>query len=115
LNSGDITYYVVVGLVLLYFTRQVLGAVGFRIYWGGFAFLAVVIGYFTLKYCINWDAVTTLADIGTVILIGAAVIVGAGIVVKLFGSAGREWMYEDNMARWRRRWRDSRRHWWHFL
>lgn len=115
MNTGDIAYYVVIGLVLLYFSRRAFGAVGFRIYWGAWGLAAVAVGYLVLRYCINWDAVSSLADIGTIVLIVAAVLFGVRIVGGLFRSAGREWMYEENMAQWRRRWRDSRRHWWHDL
>ena len=115
MNIGDVTYYIAIGLVLLYFSRRALGAVGFRIYWGVWVLFAVAAGYLVLRYCINWDAVSSLADIGTIVLIGAAVVVGARVVGGLFRSAGREWMYAERIAWWRRRWRDSRRHWWHDL
>ncbi len=115
MNVGDFAYYVMVALALLYFTRQVLGAVGFRIYWGVFIGFAVVIGYFTLRYCINWDVVTGFKEVGQLIVLGIAVLGGVVLMGKLFLSAGHEWIIEENIARWRRRMRDSKRHWWNFL
>ena len=113
MNSGDISYYIIIALILLFLTRRVLGAVGFRIYWGAFVLIAVLIGYFTLRYCINWSAVSGLADIGAILPIGIAVLIGFCIVASLFLSAGREWLWADRIARWERRWHDSYRHWWH--
>ena len=115
MNIGDIEYYVIVAIAVLYLSRRAFGAVGFRLYWGGWILLAVVAGCLVLGFCINWDAVSSFADIGVIALIAIAVLVGFKIVGGLFHSAGREWMYEDNMARWRRRWRGSRNHWWHDL
>ena len=112
MNSGDIAFYVCVGLAILFLLPRVLGSVGAKIYAGAFLSLFVVLGYLTLKYCINWDAVTGLLDLGKIGLIALAVIVGAVIVGKLFCSAGRDWLWMERMAHWRHLWRRSRRHWW---
>ena len=113
MNWENIVLYVIAGLVALVFMREVLGAVGFRIYLGVIALVGVVMGYLILRYCINWSAISGLGDIGFILLIALAVIVGVVVVALLFMSAGNEWLLADQIARWKRRERDSRRHWWH--
>lgn len=105
--------YILMGLFVLYFARRVLGAVRFRIWAGGMVGMFVLLGYLTLRYCVNWDVVSTLADVGTLIGIAGAVLVGAIFVMILLRSAAHEFRQEERIALFRRRWRDSKNHWWH--
>lgn len=104
--------YILMGLLVLYFARRVLGAVKFRVWAGGIVGMFVMLGYLTLRYCVNWDAVSTFADIGTLLGIAGAVLIAAIFVLILFRSAVNEFCHEERIARFRRRWRDSKNHWW---